>query len=368
MKVPFLDLKAQYAALKSEIDEAIEEVIATCSFIGGEVYDRFRENFRQYIGAKHAVMVGNGTDALEIAIKSLELDAGSEIIVPANSFIASSEAVTTAGHKVVFCDIDDDTFNIDVSKIESLITAKTKAIMAVHLYGQPCDTRALKSICEKHDLFLIEDCAQAHGAQMSGKNVGTIGDIATFSFYPGKNLGAYGDGGAIVTDNDKLATFCQMYANHGRIEKYNHEFEGVNSRLDTLQCAVLDVKLRYLPEWNEKRRAVAERYYKAFRDLSWMRCQAQLEDTLGVFHLFAVRVKDRDSFINHLKDSNIQPGIHYPIGLPFLKAYEHLSAKAEDFPITHAHQNEIVSLPIFPEMSDEMVSYVIRTVQEFKHS
>lgn len=366
MEVPFLDLQAQYRTIKREIDDAIMSSLSSASFIGGDKHEQFSYNFSQFIGSKNTVLVGNGTDALTIALKSLNLPTGSEVIVPANSFIATSEAVTAAGLKVVFCDISDETFNINPEMVSPLITSHTKAIIAVHLYGQPCDIAQIKKKCDENNLYLIEDCAQAHGALYQNKTIGTFGDVAAFSFYPGKNLGAYGDGGAIVTDNDDIALFCKKYANHGRTKKYNHDFEGVNSRLDTIQCAILDVKLKYLPEWNSKRRIIADKYNTVFRQLSWMSTQKEICNSKGVYHLFAVRVKDRHSFLKYLDRYGIHYGIHYPIGLPFLKAYKHLKATPDSYPITFQHQQEVVSLPIYPEMTDEMISYIINVICQYK--
>ncbi len=366
MEVPFLDLKAQYLTIKDEIDSAIMSSLDNASFIGGTMHERFSEDFSEFNGVRNTILVGNGTDALIIALKSLHLPPGSEVIVPANSFIATSEAVTAAGLQVVFCDIMSETFNIDTDHISRLITNRTKAIVAVHLYGQPCDIDAIHTICKDNNLYFIEDCAQAHGALYLDKRIGTFGDVATFSFYPGKNLGAYGDGGAIITDNDDIALFCRKYANHGRTKKYEHDFEGINSRMDSIQCGILDVKLKYLSDWNRKRRNIADRYNNAFSHLSWMRTQKEILNTWGVYHIFAVRVRDRQTFINYLDRNGIHYGIHYPIGLPFLKAYDYLQLTPDMYRETFEHQQEVVSLPIFPEMTDEMVSYVIDTVSRYQ--
>ena len=258
--VKFLDLKSQYYSIKSEIDKAIQNVIENSAFIGGEHVAQFEDSFSNYVGAGYCVGVGNGTDALEIAIEALDMPIGSEIIVPANSFIASSEAVTRSGHKVIFVDIDTESYVVSIEDLKKRITPKTKAIMAVHLYGHPCDMDELAKIAKEYNLYIIEDCAQAHGAEYKGKRVGGIGDIATFSFYPGKNLGAYGDGGVITTNNLELSVQCRKIANHGRIAKYDHEFEGRNSRLDAIQAAILSVKLKYLDSWIERRVQVAEQY------------------------------------------------------------------------------------------------------------
>ena len=260
MKIPLVDLKAQYERIKDEIDAAIQEVIATSAFIGGPYVRAFEEAFARFCEVKHCIGVGNGTDALFIALKSLGIGVGDEVITAANSFIATSEAITATGAQVVFCDIDPKTYNIDVSQIEAKITPQTKAIIPVHLYGQPADMDPILELARRYGLKIIEDAAQAHGARYKGRRVGSLGDVACFSFYPGKNLGAYGDGGAIVTNDDELALKIRMFANHGRVDKYDHKIEGMNSRLDGLQAAILSVKLKYLEEWTESRRQLAYLY------------------------------------------------------------------------------------------------------------
>jgi dTDP-4-amino-4,6-dideoxygalactose transaminase len=260
MQVPFLDLKSQYAAIKQEIDEAIASVIKETAFVGGEYVKKFEEEFAVFCQAKYCVGVGNGTDALFIALRALGIGKGDEVITAANAFIATSEAITMAGARVVFVDCDPQTHNIDVKKIPSAITPQTKAIIPVHLYGQPADMVTLQRIAKEDALFLIEDAAQAHGAEIDGQRVGCLGHVACFSFYPGKNLGAYGDAGAIVTNDEELSIRCRMIGNHGRVKKYDHDFEGVNSRLDGLQAAILSAKLRHLEDWTEKRRGVADSY------------------------------------------------------------------------------------------------------------
>ena len=365
MKIPFVNLKIQYNNIKQELDEAIDDVFNNTAFIGGKAAKEFNANFAKYINVKHAIGVGNGTDAIIIALKALGLSAGDEVIVPANSFIASSEAVSAAEGKVVFVDCRPDYYTIDVSKIEEKITSKTKVIIPVHLYGHPAEMNEIMRIAEKHNLKVLEDAAQAHGAKYFGKNIGTFGDIATFSFYPGKNLGAYGDGGAIVTNDDDLAKFCNMYANHGRIEKYNHEFEGINSRLDGLQAAILNVKLKYLDEWNDNRRRVAEQYRKYLTNIQQVILPKELDNSIPVYHLFVIRTEKRDELQEYLRTQNISTGIHYPIGLPYLKAYSYLKHKSEDFPVTYKYQSELLSLPIFPEMTEEMVKYIADKIRDF---
>jgi dTDP-4-amino-4,6-dideoxygalactose transaminase len=359
MQIPFLDLSAQLQLIDKELKAVINEIIDDTEFIGGKYSKVFTENFARFLGVKHCIGVANGTDGLEIALKALGITIGDEVIVPANSFIATSEAVTNAGAKVVFADCKRDYYTIDPQEIEKKITPRTKCIIPVHLYGLPADMNAITSIAKKHKLFILEDCAQAHGALYDNQCVGTIGDIAMFSFYPGKNLGALGDGGAVVTNNDELATKVTMIANHGRIDKYNHRFEGRNSRLDNLQAGILNVKLKYLKEWNEKRVANANIYNEL---LSINRSiKVPISDPHGspVYHLYVIRVKEREALIKHLKKKGIGTGIHYPIGLPFLEAYKYLGHSKEDFPVTHEYQSQILSLPMFPELTREQIEYVV---------
>ena len=362
MNIPFVDLKAQYREIKEEIDHTIQGVILESAFIGGKYLKSLEQNFANYLGVKHCIGVANGTDALSIALASLGIKKGDEVITVANSFIATSEAVTRIGAKVVFVDCQKDTLLIDVLKIEEAITEHTKAIIPVHLYGQPVDMEKILEIAERYKLYVIEDAAQAHGAQYKGQKVGTLGDCACFSFYPGKNLGAYGDAGAIVTNNDQLAKQVRMYANHGRIEKYNHEFEGINSRLDGLQAAILDVKLKHLEEWNERRRAVAKIYDEQFKESVVIPSVSPA--VRHVYHLYVIRVQKRDKVRELLTQSGVSTGIHYPIPLPFLKAYRYLGYQPADFPVAYKYKDELLSLPIHGNMSDEHVEYVITQVKD----
>jgi dTDP-4-amino-4,6-dideoxygalactose transaminase len=366
MNIPFVDLKGQYTSIKDEIDDSINQVLSETAFVGGPFLEKFELQFAAFTGTRHCIGVGNGTDAIFIALNALGIRPGDEVITAANSFIATSEAVTMAGARVVFADIDPATFNLDVKDLEKKITPKTRAIIAVHLYGQPADMDPILEIARKHDLKVVEDAAQAHGALYKGRNVGTIGDMATFSFYPGKNLGAYGDGGAIVTDNDEAAKKARMFANHGRAEKYDHTFEGVNSRLDGLQAAVLSAKLTHLQEWTEKRRANAYLYNRYLEDTPLI-TPGEIDDVRAVYHLYVVRVeKDRRSALQeHLKSRGIGTGIHYPITLPNLKAYEYLGHVQTDFPEATRASQEILSLPMFPELSEEQITCVRDAVREF---
>jgi dTDP-4-amino-4,6-dideoxygalactose transaminase len=362
MKIPFVDLNAQYYSIKEEIDEAISSVIQDSAFIGGQYAKNFEQNFANYIGVKNSIGVGNGTDALYIALKALEISEGDKVITVANTFIATPEAITMTGARVVFVDCDKETYNIDVDKIESAISPKTRAIIPVHLYGQPADMDRIKHIAKKHNLYVVEDAAQAHGSEYKGLRVGTIGAIACFSFFPGKNLGAYGDAGAIVTNNDGLARKARMFANHGRIEKYNHEFEGTNSRLDGLQAAILDIKLKYLDKWTERRRTIAKVYDAALKDI--VITPSVMPDVKHVYHLYVIRIKNRDRVKELLAEKEIATGIHYPIPLPFLKAYGYLGHKPADFPVAYSMKDEILSLPIHGDMTDEQVEYVVASLKD----
>ncbi|PKN28951.1 MAG: erythromycin biosynthesis sensory transduction protein eryC1 [Deltaproteobacteria bacterium HGW-Deltaproteobacteria-21] len=365
--IAFVDLRRQYEEIRGEIDRAMEEVISKTAFVGGSFLKSFEEGFAAFCGAKHCIGVGNGTDALFLALKALGIGAGDEVITVANSFIATSEAVTMTGAKVVFVDIDPRTYNIDVTKIEEKITSRTKAILPVHLYGQPADMDPILEIGAKHGLKVVEDAAQAHGAMYKGRRIGSIGDIGCFSFYPGKNLGAYGDGGAIVTSNDEWAVRARMLANHGRVEKYDHDMEGVNSRLDGLQAAILGVKLKHLPEWNERRRRNASLYNEYLKN-SGVVTPFEIKDVQPVYHLYVVKCGNgvREKFQDHLKQRGISTGVHYPIALPNLKAYAYLGHRESDFPVATAASREIVSLPMFPELVRSEIEYVAEAVKDFR--
>lgn len=357
IRVPFIDLKIQYQSIKEEIDAAIADIINNSAFIGGSVLHEFEEAFANFCGVKHCIGVGNGTDAIYITLRSLNIGTGDEVITAANSFIASSEAISLTGAKVIFVDCDPETYCMDVHQLEAKITPKTKAILAVHLYGLPANMPAIIAIAKKYNLLVIEDAAQAHGAMIADKRVGSWGDVACFSFYPGKNLGAYGDGGAIVTNMESLSKRIRMFANHGRISKYDHEFEGVNSRLDTMQAAILKIKLAYLPQWIQKKRELANEYCQllAGSDLILPKEHASFYHT---YHLFVIRLRNRDQVVSRLKAQNIDTGIHYPTGLPFLKAYRYLGHKPHDFPVTYQFQSEILSLPLYPELTHSQIQWV----------
>lgn len=363
-KISFLDLKKQYGQIKEEVDLAINDVISSTAFIGGKYVSQFENEFAAYQSAKYCIGVGNGTDALEIAIESLDLPKNSEILVPANTFISTAEAVTRAGHKVVFVDCDENNYTISISSIKSKITSNVKAIVAVHLYGHPCNMGEILKIASDNSLRVIEDCAQAHGAEYNGKRVGAIGDVGTFSFYPGKNLGAYGDGGAIVTNDEAIAIKCRMIANHGRVEKYNHEFEGRNSRLDGIQAAILSVKLKHLDDWTEKRIEIADYYLKNLKDVADVILPKREDWAKQVYHLFVIRTKKRDELQKYLKENNIQTGIHYPIALPKLNAYSYLNKGNESF-IANRVDNQLLSLPIGEHLEIHHLEEVSNCIIEF---
>lgn len=362
--IKFLDLHAQYLSIKDEVDAAIAGVIARSAFIGGPGIAAFETAFAAWLGAPYCIGVGNGTDAIEIALEALDLPPGSEVIVPANSFISTSETVSRSGLKVVFADVDPQTYVLDPESVLRHITERTSALIPVHLYGHPCDMPALMAIAGEHGLKVIEDCAQAHGARIDGQNVGTIGDFATFSFYPGKNLGAYGDAGAITTGNESLAKRARMIANHGRVGKYDHQFEGRNSRLDGLQAAVLSTKLGHLDGWTGRRIAVADRYIERLADVPGVTLPRRSNRARHVYHLFVVRSPQRDALAAHLKERRIETGIHYPVALPRLAAYaDHPQAKTDFFAASMGA--EVLSLPMGEHLELEQVDQVCAAVREF---
>ena len=356
MKVPFVDLHAQYLAIKAEIDSAIAEVIAQSAFIRGRHVDAFEQAWAEALKVKHCVSCANGTDALYIAMRGLGLKIGDEVITTAHSWIATSETITQAGGRAVFCDTEEDTFNIDPRLIEAKITKATVGIIPVHLCGQPADMDEIMAIAKKHDLWVIEDCAQAHLATYKGQFVGSFGNAATFSFYPGKNLGAYGDAGCVVTNDHALADWTATFARHGG--KGEHVMEGINSRMDGLQAAILNAKLPHLPAWTTARRRVAARYNDLLSGIDNLNRPKVRDDRSHVFHLYMVSTDKRDLLKKALADCEVTTSLNYPKALPFYPAYAYLGHKPADFPVAYRNQSRILSLPIFPEMTDEMIEYV----------
>ena len=376
-EIKFLDLKKQYLNIKKEIDKTIFDVINDTAFVGGKYVEEFEKNFAEYLGIKHAIGVGNGTDAIEVALWALDLPKGSEVIVPTNTFIATAEAVTRNNLKVKFVD-NNRYYQINTKSIEENINENTSAIIAVHLYGHPANMKKILEIAKKYNLKVIEDSAQAHGAGIkcrvengewrveSGKwriqKVGTFGDIATFSFYPGKNLGAYGDGGAIVTNDDKLAEKIRKYINHGRDKKYLHEFEGRNTRLDGIQGAILNVKLKYLDNWLEIRNKIANRYLSEIKN-DKIQLPKVVDNIYHAWHLFVIQTENRDEFREYMQKNNIQTGIHYPIALPKLKAYEYLDFKCEFKACKE--DKYLVSIPIGEHLEDNEVDEIIEIINKY---
>jgi dTDP-4-amino-4,6-dideoxygalactose transaminase len=357
--IPLVDLKAQYRSIKSEIDKAVTECIKDANFIKGKAVSDFENAFADYLGVGYCLGCGNGTDALEIILTSLGIGSGDEVIVPALTWISTAEAVSNVGADPVFVDINPYTYTISPDKIEEKITRKTKAIIPVHLYGYPADINEINKIAESNRLFVIEDCAQAHGAEYYSKKVGTFGIAAAFSFYPSKNLGAFGDGGAIVTNNKDLAVLVKKISNHGQLkEKHKHSIVGRNSRLDTIQASVLNVKLRFLDEWNLKRQKAALYYLsrlKGNKELILPYCERNKDH---VYHLFVIRCKLRESVIKLLNEKDISWGIHYPKPLPFVDAYSYKKHKPEDFNEAGNITTEIISIPIYPEITEVQLNSV----------
>lgn len=364
-KVPFADLYQQYLSLKPEIDGAIESVIRDSAFIRGPFVDWFEAEFSKAVGVSHCVSCANGTDALYIAMHALGVCPGDEVITSAHSWIATSETITQAGGTVVFCDTDASTYTIDPAEIEAKITPRTVGIIPVHLYGQPADMDAIMAIAKKHGLWVIEDCAQAHLAKFRGQSVGTFGDAATFSFYPGKNLGAMGDAGAVVSSDEKLAESMAMFARHGGIRKGDHQIEGINSRLDGLQAAILSAKLPHLQAWTEARQRIAHRYRSGLQGLAGLELPQTAKEREHVYHLYVIRHGKRDQLAEFLADRGVQTVINYPVALPFLPAYSRYGHRSEEFPNAWSQQAKILSIPIFAEMTDNQTDLVIAALASF---
>lgn len=365
MKIPLVDLNAQYEFLKPEIQEAVNGVIEKSAFILGENVKQFEEEFANFCDTKFCIGVGNGTDALHLALLSCGIKKGDEVITTPHTFIATCEAITMTGAKIVFADINKDTFNIDPKEIEKKINKNTRAILAVHLYGCPCDMESILELSKKYNLRIIEDACQAHGAEYKKKRVGSFGDVAAFSFFPGKNLGAYGDGGAVVTNNNQIAMKARILRDHGRTTKYEHEMEGFNSRLDALQAAILKVKLKYLNNWNEKRRQHAQKYNLLLKEIDKITFPKYPKEVESVFHLYVIMTKDRDSLRKYLDEKGVSSGIHYPIPLHLQKAYEYLKLPKGSFPATEEIALRILSLPMYPELTDEQIEYVCQNIRQF---
>jgi dTDP-4-amino-4,6-dideoxygalactose transaminase len=364
-QIPFVDLHAQYQTIKDEIDFVINDVIQKSLFIRGPYVDKFEQMFANMMDRKYCISCANGTDSLYIAMVALGVRQGDEVIAPAHSWISTTETITQAGAKVVFCDTEKDTFTIDPKSIENKISRNTVGIIPVHLCGQPADMDPIMAIAKKHNLWVLEDCAQAHLARYKGRLVGTFGDIASFSFYPGKNLGAMGDAGAVITNDSILASKMAMFARHGGLRKGDHVIEGINSRLDGLQAAILSVKINHLHKWTRMR----QKHAKLYNELLMKNCNiitpTVYPEREHVWHLYMIKCTNRDQLSNYLNNKGVQTVINYPVALPFLPAYKRFEHAAEDFPVAFRNQSEILSLPIYPEMTIEQLHYVVESIQLF---
>ena len=371
MIVPFVDLQAQYLAIKREVDEAIARVVESAAFILGREVEAFESAFAEYLGARFCVGVSNGTAAIQLAVMACGVREGDEVIVPANTFFATAEAVSTAGAVPVFVDADPVSYTIDVNRIEAAITPRTRAIMPVHLYGQPADLDPIFDIAARHNLAVIEDAAQAHGTHYKGRRVGARGRANCFSFYPGKNLGAYGEGGAVVTDDAEVARRVRLLRDHGSEQKYRHEIIGYNFRLEGLQGAVLNVKLKHLDNWNALRRQHAARYGEllAFAQTSGaLALPEELPYARHIYHLYVVQLGARDELQKHLAAAGVQTGIHYPVPVHLQPAYRALGKRAGDFPEAERQAARVLSLPMFPELTDEQIAHVAEAIRSFAGS
>lgn len=357
-KIEFMDLKRQYNVYKKEFLDAIEKVCDDTAFSGGKYVEQFETEFANYLGVSYCSCVDSGTAALHLAMKALGIGHGDEVIVPANTFIASAWGAVYEGATPIFVDCCSDTWEIDAKKIEEKITTKTKAIVGVHLYGQPFDFDEVNRVAKKHNLYVVEDCAQAHGAIYKGKKVGTLGDIACFSFYPGKNLGAFGEAGAIVTNEKKYFDLVNVMKNHGSSVRYYHDVVGYNLRMDGIQGAILSIKLNYLDEWNQKRRLIAKQYQEKIHN-SKITLQRVLEGTNPVYHLFEIHVDDSEKFMTYMQESNIFCARHYPIPCHLQNVFANMGYRKGDIPIAENHAQHCVSLPMFPELTQNEVDRII---------
>ncbi len=368
MVVPLVDLDAQYKEIKTEIDVAIARVIGSSKFINGEDVIKFEEEFANYIGNTYCIGVNSGTDALILGVRALGLGQGDEVIIPANTYMSGALAASENGAKPVFADIDEEDFGINLKDLTNKVNNRTKAVIITHLNGQPDKIDEIKNILKKsgRKIYLVEDACQAHGAFYKDKRVGSFGVFSAFSFYPGKNLGAFGDAGAITTNDKNLAKKYKLLREYGQSKKYFHDVIGINSRLDTIQAAVLRVKLSHLDNWNTKRKEIASQYDKFFeKHLVLIKIPKHFKDRESVYHLYVIRVQQRDKLLKHLTKNNIQTLIHYPIPLHLQKAYRYLGYSEGDLPIAERVSSEILSLPIYPQLSKEKHDYILEKITEF---
>jgi len=360
MKVPFLDINKMHKPIQPELDEAIKSTVESGWYIGGDIVRNFENEFAKYLSVNHCVGCGSGTDALELILRALEIGPGDEVIVPSFTWVSDAEVVHMVGAKPVLADVEDEGHGLSVDSIKSKITTNTKAIIAVHLYGVPCDIKPIVELAKGHDLKVIEDCAQAHGATVNGSKVGGFGDAAAFSFYPTKNLGALGDAGAVVTNDSELAKKVRLLANHGQVVRDEHVLIGRNSRLDSLQAAVLSVKLKYLDQWNAERRRLAKLYIEQLKEIPSL--QLPEYDDEYVYHLFVIRTEKRDALKVFLEKEGIQTAIHYPKAIHQIGAYESV---ASDLQYSEQAAAQVLSLPLYPGLSSEDVEFVAETIRRF---
>ncbi len=364
MKVPFLDLKSTYLELKAEIDKALGEVLKKGRYILGENVSKFEEEFAEFCGTKYCIGVGSGLSALELILKAYRIGDGDEVIVPANTYIATVLAVSNVGAKPVFVEPNETSYNINSRLIKEAITDKTKAVIAVHLYGQTADIKEIKTICQKHKIKLIEDSAQAHGAKYFNKKAGSLGDASGFSFYPGKNLGAFGDGGAVTTDDSSVAEYIKIARNYGSDKKYYNSIKGENSRLDEIQAAVLRIKLKNLDKWNQKRQNNAKFYLDNIKNKIIILPKIK-DGNKHIWHLFVIRTKNRKELIKYLDKYSIGWLIHYPIPPYKQKAYQEFNTISDKFPLTNSLSDEILSLPMGPHLSEDHLNYIVKIINDF---
>lgn len=364
MNVPLLDLRTQYARYKEEIDAAIRRVVESGIFILGPEVSAFEEEFAAYCGARHAIGVASGTAALFLALKALDIGPGDEVITTPFSFFATASTIAHTGATPVFADIDPRTYNLDPKAVEQAVTSRTKAIIVVHLFGQPADMDPLLEIARAHRLWVIEDAAQAHGAEYKGQRVGSIGDVACFSFYPTKNLGGFGDGGAVVTNNEEIAEKVRLLYNHGQDRKYHYSLLGYGERLDALQAAILRAKLSHLDAWNEARRAAAHRYNALLAGTS-VTLPHEEPHVRHVYHCYTIRTRRRDEAVAYLREQGIGVAVHYPIPLHLQPAFSYLGLKEGTFPVAEQAAREVMSLPIYPEITGEQQAYVVENLRKF---
>jgi len=365
MNVPFLDLKIQYQSIKDEITPAIQNVLESASFVLGRSVADFENEFKREHNVRHCFGVSSGTDGNHMALWGLGIGPGDEVIIPANTFIATAWGATLCGATPVFVDCDRQSYNIDPAEVERKITSRTKAIVAVHLYGQPADLDPLMDIARRHNVFLVEDCAQSHFAEYKGKRVGGLSHASSFSFYPGKNLGAYGEGGAVATNDDALARKLKMIRDHGAERKYDHEIEGHNYRMDGIQGAVLGVKLKHLAAWTESRRSHARRYNELLKDIPSLVTPKEMSYAKHVYHLYVIRTPHRDRIQKHLEGKGIGTGLHYPLPLHLQKVFAKLGYTRGEFPVTEQLANECLSLPMFPELTEGQIEFVCDSIRSF---